>query len=205
MLCAPSTAKPSIPIFRCPSDPEVKPFGISYSWTTTSARGEGPLAYHQSRQPRDIVDGLSNTTCLSETLAFFAWDDPRVHPLPSTVPRGWGPRFFWTVPTSTPFSIEEFRQQCASATNFDVAEGDHDKGYCAEPLYDHLQTPNQRPCTETGPPTTWLQSFPASSAHSGGVNALFCDGHVQFISDVIDEKVWHAMATIDNQDSIATQ
>jgi prepilin-type processing-associated H-X9-DG protein len=35
----------------------------------------------------------------------------------------------------------------------------------------------------------------ASSAHGGGANVLFLDGHVGFAKDGIDPDVWHALAT----------
>lgn len=38
----------------------------------------------------------------------------------------------------------------------------------------------------------------ARSNHAGGVNVVFLDGHMKFISDSIDLQVWQALATIDN-------
>ncbi len=35
----------------------------------------------------------------------------------------------------------------------------------------------------------------ARSRHTGGVNALFCDGHVQFISNSIDTATWQALGS----------
>ena len=39
-------------------------------------------------------------------------------------------------------------------------------------------------------------SFVARSKHPGGVQAAFCDGGVQFISDTIDLSVWQAAGTV---------
>jgi prepilin-type processing-associated H-X9-DG protein len=36
----------------------------------------------------------------------------------------------------------------------------------------------------------------ASSRHPGGVNLLFGDGHVQFISEAIHQATWQALGTI---------
>ena len=35
----------------------------------------------------------------------------------------------------------------------------------------------------------------ARSFHPGGVNVLFCDGHLSFISDTIDLACWRSLAT----------
>ena len=44
--------------------------------------------------------------------------------------------------------------------------------------------------------------MPASSYHSGGVNALFVDGHVSFVSDSVDSKVWQAVGTINGHEAL---
>ena len=36
----------------------------------------------------------------------------------------------------------------------------------------------------------------ARSYHPGGVNVVFCDGHVSFYNDTVDLDVWHALGTI---------
>jgi prepilin-type processing-associated H-X9-DG protein len=35
----------------------------------------------------------------------------------------------------------------------------------------------------------------ARSAHPGGVNALFCDGHVGFVKDTVSLGIWWAVST----------
>jgi prepilin-type N-terminal cleavage/methylation domain-containing protein/prepilin-type processing-associated H-X9-DG protein len=42
----------------------------------------------------------------------------------------------------------------------------------------------------------------ARSRHPGGVNALFCDGSVQFISDDISLKTWQALSTMNGAETI---
>ena len=37
--------------------------------------------------------------------------------------------------------------------------------------------------------------YPFSSPHTGGVNFAFCDGHVEFIDDLIDFNVYQAYST----------
>jgi prepilin-type processing-associated H-X9-DG protein len=41
---------------------------------------------------------------------------------------------------------------------------------------------------------------PASSNHSGGVNAVFCDGSLHFISNSISLATWRALGTRDAGD-----
>lgn len=80
-------------------------------------------------------------------------------------------------------------------------------------LYMHRETPNtiapdllpggwfddshpNMPCEASD--SKWHgQSAAARSAHRGGVNVLFADGHVIFASDSIEIEVWKAMATIE--------
>jgi prepilin-type processing-associated H-X9-DG protein/prepilin-type N-terminal cleavage/methylation domain-containing protein len=39
-------------------------------------------------------------------------------------------------------------------------------------------------------PNNWGMAAQARSRHTGGVNACFCDGHVQFIKDSISQRTW---------------
>jgi prepilin-type N-terminal cleavage/methylation domain-containing protein/prepilin-type processing-associated H-X9-DG protein len=39
-------------------------------------------------------------------------------------------------------------------------------------------------------PNNWGMAAQARSRHSGGTNACFCDGHVQFIKDSISQRTW---------------
>ncbi|HWY86137.1 MAG TPA: H-X9-DG-CTERM domain-containing protein [Gemmataceae bacterium] len=43
----------------------------------------------------------------------------------------------------------------------------------------------------------------ARSRHSGGVNACFADGHVQFIRESISQKTWVLLQSIDDGQTIA--
>jgi prepilin-type processing-associated H-X9-DG protein len=60
--------------------------------------------------------------------------------------------------------------------------------------YNHLVPPNHVSCKNG---FTWDGvGMAASSRHRGGVNVLFGDGHVRFISDQIDPATWRALGTI---------
>ncbi|MDB5349835.1 MAG: hypothetical protein JWN86_1082 [Planctomycetota bacterium] len=90
----------------------------------------------------------------------------------------------------------------ANGCNAQVAGWRLDKGYAwwdgdyRSGLYNHYLTPNSKifDC--------WLSSPPhdpaikaARSNHPGGVNVLFCDGHVSFIKDGISPRAWRAIST----------
>jgi prepilin-type processing-associated H-X9-DG protein len=38
-------------------------------------------------------------------------------------------------------------------------------------------------------------SFPATSQHPGGVNALMGDGSTRFIKDTVDRNTWYSLST----------
>src|SRR5262249_19025486 len=69
-------------------------------------------------------------------------------------------------------------------------------------LFNVLQTPNDKQFAvngcrfdgEGGDPSIGY-SYPASSAHPGGVNVCFADGSVRFIKDSIARLTWWALGT----------
>lgn len=63
-------------------------------------------------------------------------------------------------------------------------------------LYNHIMPPNQPSCNfVAGTLSSVGSSVTATSLHPGGVNTLFADGHVQFVKESIDAKVWRAIGT----------
>jgi prepilin-type processing-associated H-X9-DG protein len=64
--------------------------------------------------------------------------------------------------------------------------------YCSATAY-----PNNPPCTSAG--STFAQKA-ARSKHIGGVNVLFADGHVQFVSNGISLATWRALGTMNGGD-----
>jgi len=51
--------------------------------------------------------------------------------------------------------------------------------------------------------TPTFAAFTSRSAHPGGVNVLYVDGHVGFVSNSIDWHAWHAMATIAGDETVS--
>jgi prepilin-type N-terminal cleavage/methylation domain-containing protein/prepilin-type processing-associated H-X9-DG protein len=80
-------------------------------------------------------------------------------------------------------------------------------------MYNHRRPPNdQRPDCRGGLPHS-VRSDPlwsalslnitARSYHSGGVNSLFCDGHVQFIKSTVSAVVWQGLGSRNGQEVIS--
>ena len=77
-----------------------------------------------------------------------------------------------------------------------------DKGYAwwdgdyRSSLYNHYLTPNSQlyDCWQSSPPHDPAIKA-ARSNHPGGVNVLFCDGHVQFIKNSISLSTWRGLST----------
>ena len=72
--------------------------------------------------------------------------------------------------------------------------------------YRHVMQPNQWTCIEYRFPTSQIYGVsigtyshwvnPPTSLHPGGVNMVFCDGHVEFVNEKIDQQVFRAIGTI---------
>ncbi|RUL88329.1 H-X9-DG-CTERM domain-containing protein [Tautonia sociabilis] len=45
----------------------------------------------------------------------------------------------------------------------------------------------------------------ARSLHPGGVNVLFCDGHVDFIQETVDPTVWRGLSTRSRGEVISSE
>lgn len=143
-----------------------------------------------------ITDGSSKTIAGSEmvigTAAGGASTQSGVTGLPHDTQR-------IAVMTSLPLTDAG----CASPSGWrlDKGTGWWDGDYRST-IYNHYLTPNspQPDCWPTSPPhnPAWKA---ARSLHPGGVNAIFCDGHIEFISDSIDLQAWRALATRANNDN----
>ena len=90
----------------------------------------------------------------------------------------------------------------ANACNGMAAGWRLDKGYAwwdgdyRSGLYNHYLGPNSAvsDCWQSSPPHDPAIKA-ARSNHPGGVNALFCDGHVQYLKESVSLPTWRALAT----------
>lgn len=192
------------PVFRCPADPNS---GTTDTWVSYQAScgavlgaGNGYYQVGQSaregylREASEFTDGLSQTTAFSEqailTMAEAQQpiDDPKKYALWLT-----GPAWIAGV------SEQQFVQACRNSGNSALPLLRPEQKYG----YTHLLTPNSRGCWNNAPVNdTRLEAYmPANSYHTSGVNVLFVDGHVSFISDSIDSIVWQAAGTISGHES----
>lgn len=208
----------SIPTYICPSDPAQQlAKGLVPSYRMNQGTGyekneDGFWKRPDGTSTRDFSDGLSQTAAFAERLLY----------------RG----TFWSEIPEGPLdpTPDQKRRRCAQVDGFflkseidmlaDACE--HDavwfggqaghlctpvSGGCSYHDYNHIMTPNKNSCY-TGFPTL---EFPAdsysamttSSLHTGGVNVLFADGSVHFISDSIDRNPWRALGTRTGNDLVS--
>jgi prepilin-type N-terminal cleavage/methylation domain-containing protein/prepilin-type processing-associated H-X9-DG protein len=145
-----------------------------------SADPGGVFWWHSSVRLADIVDGLSHTAALSE------------HLTGDNVADGKGSDFL-ELATNNLLSEAD----CVGA-NFQADAGV--AWYTAawhsyrDIMYNHTRTPND-PRPDCLSKTRKLAIMAPSSHHSGGVNLLFCDGSVRFVSDSVDQRTWWALGS----------
>jgi prepilin-type processing-associated H-X9-DG protein len=193
-----TAAQTQVPFFLCPSDRGYVP-GLAFGPTNyVGNTGTGTIAYGHlktggdgvfydgSKIPlRKITDGSSHTAAFSESLL----GDNQ----PST----------GTVPQSSQLHVLELSggsdttpTACAAGvgTWSSVRSAKWINGHYGDTLYNHSYLPNavEWDCGN-GFHNMGLTS--ARSAHTGGVQIMFCDGHLGFVQNEIDLAVWRASAT----------
>jgi len=153
----------------------------------------------------DIKDGLSQTVCISETVK----GDPA------------GPTTWDGVSATNGFVLTQgndnlltgpeltnYASQCSGAGLL-LQQTRGSKWLYGAPghsMYNHIRPPNDRsgPDCRGGIPHSnktdaqWVllsHNVTAHSQHIGGVHSLFCDGHIQFISDNIALATWQGMGS----------
>jgi prepilin-type processing-associated H-X9-DG protein/prepilin-type N-terminal cleavage/methylation domain-containing protein len=205
----PAKCPDTIPMLVCPSDSvnSRSRLGLSYratfgSTAIGSCYSDGALATSQWINPKEVTDGLSNTSLMSErsgiphTSGYFGLG-PRRHLAVQVT----------TAPHADPLENNERAiEACEQSLGLLVSNSGPDMttqwfdGGCGHNEYSHAYLPNMPVCVQFMAPVETGDSFltmqrGASSEHAGGVNVAFCDGHVKFISDSIDKAVWRAMGT----------
>jgi len=208
-----------LPMLQCPSDQQVvlqAGFGThNYPMTTGTTLAVSPnnlqgtpingVFYENSNTSAvKITDGMSQTVCFSETVKSnpngpATWDG--VSPTNGFVLN--------TGNTNVPGgpALTSYPSQCSGA-NLVLQQTRGSKWLYGAPghsMYNHMRVPNDPnvDCRGGEPhskdmTTDWpnlTHNVTCHSLHSGGVHALFCDGHVQFISSNVDLGVWQALGT----------
>jgi prepilin-type N-terminal cleavage/methylation domain-containing protein/prepilin-type processing-associated H-X9-DG protein len=218
-------------VFLCPSDRGIPTLAqgsgfvgltsyVMNTGTTFSVSPKNPsgnpvtgIFFENSRvRLGDILDGTSNTVCLSEQVQSIATD-----PANSGAPGSTG---FWNgnLPstgfvlttgnnnsTSAP-ELLNYPGDCVAGNVLQLTRGNRVLyGAPGHTMYNHIRGPNDPgiDCRGGLPHSArnyyfWSRlshNVAAHSRHVGGVHSLFTDGHVQFISSAISLAVWQGLGS----------
>jgi prepilin-type processing-associated H-X9-DG protein len=159
----------------------------------------------------DLVDGTSNTVCISETIKAEGgptrWDG--VSPTNGFVlTRG------NDNATSGP-ELTDYVTQC-HGPDLQLQQTRGSRWLYGAPghsMYNHMRPPNDPDVDcRGGLPHSIRTNFwwdrlslnvAARSRHAGGVHALFCDGHVKFVGNGVNLATWQALGTRSERDIAA--
>ncbi len=205
-----TAALTKIGMFLCPADSggyemdlrELHPWGhtnyrSSNGSTWSAGPGDGLFGQVSSTRFSDVLDGTSHTAAFSEKLIgdddrkrigvlTDLWFDGNDHGHQEGL-NAWCRAL---EPESTPGLM----QDSDTGQNWLRANMNWTR-------YNHVELPNRKSCKNRGL-TVFGVSMAASSNHAGGVNTLFADGSVRFVTDEIELVVWRALGTIRGGESV---
>ena len=207
-----------LPTFLCPSDqglPGTNYVACTGSKPRASATGAVGDAWNHRGvfnswhrvKAGEVTDGMSNTVAASERIQ----SDTETRPY-SREQDLWGT----DLDLNWIEDADEFVQLCASLVAQPPSYYPHcgwswDNGDYGGGLYNHLAVPNSPvpDCLSSiyqspplpgapGPPDRFghIGMYTARSRHPGGVNVLFLDGGVRFVSNSVDLEIWRGVGTI---------
>jgi prepilin-type N-terminal cleavage/methylation domain-containing protein/prepilin-type processing-associated H-X9-DG protein len=178
-------------------------FGTSWNRQNST---DGPFFITSRSAAAAISDGLSQTAAFSER-AFGTGQEVTGTPDPITT--------WFTRPPNTSTSQIDLERWCETPNPAGVAMssgGDHVWG-SADFGYRHVFTPNHVACSEYFDPIDHIYGVssgedtrmvnPPTSYHPGGVNVLFLDGSVHFVTQTINRSTWRALGTRAGQEVIS--
>ncbi|MDG3005177.1 DUF1559 family PulG-like putative transporter [Paludisphaera mucosa] len=160
---------------------------------------DGPFYNTSAVRFAAVADGLSGTAGFSETIL-----GNDVVSSPGTSPPADARRqlavfnasgYLGTLPASLFLPPSTSLPACGSPDQWAGDRGrEWSRGSFVMTSYNHFYTPNSGfpDCTDAGraAAVTAPRSF-----HTGGVNMLFLDGHVQFVKDSVDQPTFRAIST----------
>lgn len=182
--------------------------GSGYSVVQTPAAPladtpNGPFYENSRTTPGDILDGMSSTVAFSETVRSLPTSTFATDPLGVFVITG---NNSTTGPPIT--SDADYQSMCLTSTppGFQATRGVRwHYGAPGHTMYNHRRPPNdlRYDCrgglphsNRSDPLWNWLSlNVAARSKHPGGVNSLFCDGHVQFVKNSVNPTVWQGIGS----------
>ena len=215
----------SLEAFLCPSDPFKKlqadngvhnyllNVGNVQSVSPNNPSGapiNGIFFENSSVSVADIIDGTSQTVCISETVKSEVgpnvWDGV-------TPTNGFVLTLGNNNSTNGP-ELTNYRTQClVPGLLLQQTRGSRWLyGAPGHSMYNHIRPPNHpNPDCRGGLPHSNRTNFwwdrlslnvTARSRHPGGAHSLFCDGSVRFISQEIDVPTWRALGSRNGQEQI---
>jgi prepilin-type processing-associated H-X9-DG protein len=162
---------------------------------TRAVEADGAFVLGPPQSLATIPDGSSGTVAASEGLI-----GPAAGTTTTVAGAAGGPQ---DVPRGAVYvATTPLPDDPAHGCNGGIAGWRLDKGYAwwdgdyRSGLYNHYLTPNSKlyDCWPSSPPHNPAIKA-ARSMHPGGVNVLFCDGHVQFVKDSVSPATWRGLAT----------
>ncbi|MFO0976138.1 MAG: DUF1559 domain-containing protein [Planctomycetaceae bacterium] len=205
----------SPPRFHCPSDSWSIPGTVSYAgnagnWVPQygfngmfrSIGKDDHLLVAGPIRSGDVTDGLSNTALIAEWLpGNMMWDKERID-------RSEGRRSYWVLPINSADGTElrTMTDECSKVPPVNPEQyGWRRDGAIGVPwiyatpgttMYYHAMPPNAPSCRAlTYPWGVNSGLYTAASLHREGVNVVFADGHISFISSLIDIEIWQQMGS----------
>ena len=155
---------------------------------------------------KDLTDGSSQTVCISETVKADAGGPTTWDGVSKT--NGFVLTRGNDNATNGP-ELTDYASQChGSGLQLQQTRGSRWLyGAPGHSMYNHIRPPNDPDidCRGGLPHSIrtnhWWDrlshNVAARSRHPGGVHALFCDGHVQFVSNTIQVATWQALGSRD--------
>jgi prepilin-type processing-associated H-X9-DG protein len=219
----PAAFSGKIPVFNCPSNPNVlfegrgqhtysinngtsHPVHIGANGTDAcDNRSNGVSAFIHENNPGAsapavnfgrIIDGSSNTVAYSE---FVVQDNTNftVQPVVGFDKRKLRSQFYqWATGTDTATVRDSCRNMITNSARYDWRGRSYSWAFPqVGGTYNHTMLPNERSCWSWCGDWGGSSLFSASSEHPGGAQIGLCDGSVTFASETIDRNVWWAIGT----------
>jgi prepilin-type processing-associated H-X9-DG protein len=180
----------------CPADGAPKDSGaVSYRASLGTERWhvsrDGPFMYRFNQcTSADIVDGLSQTVAFGEKLrGRMNGSTPNLRTDLLTGARG------------LPYTLDEVIETCTftplNERGFTSRTGlTWFVGSLSQTCYNHVMEPNPRiPDCVSWTHNPFVGIVSSRSNHDGGVNAMWVDGSVRFVSESINRQVWRAIGS----------
>ncbi|MEZ6122258.1 MAG: DUF1559 domain-containing protein [Planctomycetaceae bacterium] len=211
-----------LPAFVCPSDPYARKYapdsaptsyclsaGSASTWNLGMQHIPGMFSLQSSIGIRDVLDGTSNTILASE--AQVGRDDgdrtamnirnSAAGPLNTAVGTSNSRRF--SASAANLAAIKTYHAACKANVLTAAVNGDDARsgrwwasgGVFRGPWFNTLMPPNTPVNCDNDTSVTDMDLKSASSYHTGGVQAVLCDGSVKFVSENIDHGIWVGAGT----------